>query len=129
MRWAAFLSALANVLHSSALLRQVAASSRSAAGCFAMSRTLALSPRQGKCKLPDTCKSGHAKPRFVSFATPIPNWVKKGRLTKEHNMNEVPPSFMEDVMFRAVVEEAAALTSITLFLGMIAVWAQVLGAL
>jgi hypothetical protein len=52
-----------------------------------------------------------------------------GRLTKEHNMNYVPPSFMEDVMFRAVVEEAAALTSITLFLGMIAVWAQVLGAL
>ena len=30
-------------------------------------------------------------------------------------------------MFRAVVEEAAALASITLFLGMIAVWAQVLG--
>jgi hypothetical protein len=35
----------------------------------------------------------------------------------------------EDNMFRAVVEEAAALTSITLFLGMIAVWAQVLGAM
>ena len=33
------------------------------------------------------------------------------------------------VMFRAVVEEAAALASITLFLGMIAVWAQVLGTL
>ena len=31
-------------------------------------------------------------------------------------------------MFRAVVEEAAALTSIALFLGMIAVWAQVLGS-
>ena len=29
-------------------------------------------------------------------------------------------------MFRAVVEEAAALASITLFLGMIAVWAQVI---
>jgi hypothetical protein len=29
-------------------------------------------------------------------------------------------------MFRAVVEEAAALASITLFVGMIAVWAQVL---
>ena len=29
-------------------------------------------------------------------------------------------------MFRAVVEEAAALTSVALFLGMIAVWAQVL---
>jgi hypothetical protein len=32
-------------------------------------------------------------------------------------------------MFRAVVEEAAALTSITLFLGMIAIWAQVLSAM
>ena len=32
-------------------------------------------------------------------------------------------------MFRAVVEEAAALASITLFLGMIAVWAQVIAAL
>jgi hypothetical protein len=29
-------------------------------------------------------------------------------------------------MFRAIMEEAAALASITLFLGMIAVWAQVL---
>jgi hypothetical protein len=29
-------------------------------------------------------------------------------------------------MFRAVVEEAVALASITLFLGMIAVWAQVI---
>jgi hypothetical protein len=37
--------------------------------------------------------------------------------------------FREGNMFRAVVEEAAALTSIALFLGMIAVWAQVLGAL
>jgi hypothetical protein len=32
-------------------------------------------------------------------------------------------------MFRAVVEEAAALASITLFLGMIAVWAQVIARL
>ena len=32
-------------------------------------------------------------------------------------------------MFRAVVEEAAALTSIALLLGMIAVWAQVIAAL
>ena len=44
-------------------------------------------------------------------------------------MNYVPCPFREDNMFRAVVEEAAALTSITLFLGMIAVWAQVLSAL
>jgi hypothetical protein len=32
-------------------------------------------------------------------------------------------------MFRAVLEEAAALASITLFLGMIAIWAQVLSTL
>jgi hypothetical protein len=44
-------------------------------------------------------------------------------------MNYVLSSFRENTMFRAVVEEAAALTSISLFLGMIAVWAQVLGAL
>ena len=50
-------------------------------------------------------------------------------LTIEHNMNYVLCSFREDIMFRAVVEEAAALTSIALFLGMVAVWAQVLGTL
>ena len=49
-------------------------------------------------------------------------------MTKEHNMNYVLCLFREEVMFRAVVEEAAALTSIALFLGMIAIWAQVLGA-
>ena len=32
-------------------------------------------------------------------------------------------------MVRAVVEEAAALASLALFLGMIAIWAQVLSAL
>jgi hypothetical protein len=50
-------------------------------------------------------------------------------LTKEHSMNYVLRSFREDIMFRAVVEEAAALASITLFLGMIAVWAQVISAM
>jgi hypothetical protein len=35
----------------------------------------------------------------------------------------------EAVMFRAVVEEAAALASLSLFLGMIAIWAQVLSGL
>ena len=44
-------------------------------------------------------------------------------------MNYVPPSFREDNMFRAVVEEAAALTSIALFLGMIAIWAQIIATL
>ncbi len=32
-------------------------------------------------------------------------------------------------MFRAVAEEALALTSIALFLGMVAVWTQVLGVI
>ena len=51
------------------------------------------------------------------------------RLTLEQTLNYVLFSFRENTMFRAVVEEAAALASISLFLGMIAVWAQVLGAL
>ena len=55
--------------------------------------------------------------------------AKKGRLTKEQTMNYVLPSFREDIMFRAVVEEAAALTSISLFLGMVAIWAQVISAM
>ena len=50
-------------------------------------------------------------------------------LTIEQTMNYVLYSFMESIMFRAVVEEAAALTSITLFLGMIAIWAQVIAAM
>jgi hypothetical protein len=32
-------------------------------------------------------------------------------------------------MFRAVIEEAAALASLALFLGMIAIWAQVFATL
>lgn len=44
-------------------------------------------------------------------------------------MNYVLLSFREDIMFRAVVEEAAALTSLALFVGMIAIWAQVIGVL
>jgi hypothetical protein len=35
----------------------------------------------------------------------------------------------EPVVIRSVVEEAMALTSITLFLAMVAIWAQVLGVL
>ena len=50
-------------------------------------------------------------------------------MTKEQKMNYVLLSFREDIMFRAVVEEAAALTSITLFLGMVAIWAQVISAM
>jgi hypothetical protein len=47
----------------------------------------------------------------------------------EQTMNYVLCSFREDIMFRAVVEEAAALTSLALFVGMIAIWAQVFSAM
>jgi hypothetical protein len=57
------------------------------------------------------------------------NRTRYRRLTLEQTMNYVLCSFRENTMFRAVVEEAAALASISLFLGMIAVWAQVFGAL
>jgi hypothetical protein len=35
----------------------------------------------------------------------------------------------EKAMFKAVIQEAAALTSLALFIGMIAIWSQVLGNL
>jgi hypothetical protein len=48
-------------------------------------------------------------------------------LTLEQKKNNVPLMFsMERPMIRAVVQEAAALTSLVLFLGMVVVWAQVL---
>jgi hypothetical protein len=52
------------------------------------------------------------------------------RLDLEQSANYVLCSFQtkgRDIMVRAVAEEALALTSITLFLAMVAVWAQVLG--
>jgi hypothetical protein len=35
----------------------------------------------------------------------------------------------DEVMFKAVIQEAAALASLALFIGMIAIWTQVLGSL
>jgi hypothetical protein len=35
----------------------------------------------------------------------------------------------EKPMFKAVVQEAAALTSLALFVGMIAIWSQLIGSL
>jgi hypothetical protein len=52
------------------------------------------------------------------------------RFDLEQNENYVPSSFHDEgekTMVRAVAEEALALASIALFLGMVAVWAQVLG--
>ena len=52
-----------------------------------------------------------------------------GGVDVEHNMNYVLSSFRERVMVRAVAEEAMALTSLGLFLAMIAIWTQVLGVI
>jgi len=80
---------------------------------------------QSLCKIELT---RHREEQGPSFSPQFKLTHYRG-LTKEHNMNYVLSSFREDVMFRAVVEEAAALASITLFLGMIAVWAQVISAM
>jgi hypothetical protein len=53
----------------------------------------------------------------------------KLELTLEHSMNYVPVPFMEEAMFKVVVQEAAALASLALFVGMIAIWSQVIGSL
>ena len=54
-------------------------------------------------------------------------------LTLEHTVNYVHVLFLSSgrvkVMVRAVIEEAATLTSLALFLGMIAIWAQVIATL
>jgi hypothetical protein len=49
-------------------------------------------------------------------------------LAREQKANYVPSMFLkqEAVMLRVFVEEAAALASIGLFVGMIAIWAQVI---
>jgi hypothetical protein len=50
------------------------------------------------------------------------------KLDREQNRNIVPFLFQsrEAVMLKMFVEEIAALASLTLFVGMIAVWAQVI---
>jgi hypothetical protein len=51
---------------------------------------------------------------------------------RERITNYVPCLFIvrgECDMFRAVIEEAAALASLALFLGMIAIWAQLFASL
>jgi hypothetical protein len=48
-------------------------------------------------------------------------------LTEEQKQNYVPPMFFwEVIMLKVFVEEAAALTSIVLFVGMVAIWAQLI---
>jgi hypothetical protein len=53
-------------------------------------------------------------------------WALDG---EEQIRNNVPVMFGSVTMVRAVVAEAAALASLALFLGMIAVWAQVIASL
>jgi hypothetical protein len=50
-------------------------------------------------------------------------------LTLEQIVNYVLFLFRRNDMFRAVLQEAAALTSIVLFVGMLAIWSQVIGNL
>ena len=44
-------------------------------------------------------------------------------------MNYVPVPFTEEAMFKTVIQEAAALASLSLFVSMIFIWSQVLGSL
>jgi hypothetical protein len=54
--------------------------------------------------------------------------TRSPRLTPEHSMNYVLSTFTgEKAMLKAVIQEAAALASLSLFVGMIAIWSQVLG--
>ena len=52
-----------------------------------------------------------------------------GVLTLEQTLNYVLFPFREKAMFKVIVQEAAALASLALFIGMIAIWTQVLGNL
>ena len=70
-----------------------------------------------------------AKGDGVLFPFTMSTGLMSPDLTLEHSVNYVPSLFHvmgRDTMVRAVAEEALALTSITLFLAMVAVWAQVL---
>ena len=44
-------------------------------------------------------------------------------------MNYVLFTFMEEVMVKVMIQEAAALASLSLFVSMIFIWSQVLGSL
>ena len=55
---------------------------------------------------------------------------RAARLTLEHNMNYVLSSFWgEASCSKPSLQEAAALASLALFVGMIAIWSQVIGNL
>lgn len=60
-------------------------------------------------------------------------WLRKRRrfsLTKEQSANYVLILFLlEGVMIKIVVQEAATLAALSLFVGMVAIWSQVIGSL
>jgi len=62
-----------------------------------------------------------------------PHQTRPRPLDCEHIMNYVHDLFTSsgewEIMVRALVEEAATLASLALFLGMIAIWAQVIATL
>jgi hypothetical protein len=60
-------------------------------------------------------------PAFRDFA-PLDSWNKQGTmfLLRSHTV------MGSSIMLKTFVEEAAALTSLLLFVGMIAIWAQVI---
>jgi hypothetical protein len=60
--------------------------------------------------------------------TPVFERIRNLRLAREQKQNYVPFTFSSrrEIMLRVFVEEAAALASIGLFVGMIAVWAQLI---
>lgn len=64
----------------------------------------------------------------INHVRPRQQQIGRERLTLEHKENIVPRMFLpkEVAMLKVFVEEAAALASITLFVGMIALWAQIL---
>ena len=67
-----------------------------------------------------------------TYQTITATWRDSFALTWEHSMNYVHPLFRSwgvGVMVRAVVEDAATLASLALFLGMVAIWAQVIATL
>ena len=79
--------------------------------------------KSGKLGRPE--KTGLTKPFILRALFKLTHYPL---LTKEQKQNYVPCMFthQEAGMLETFVEEAAALTSIVLFVGMIAVWAQLI---
>jgi len=76
-------------------------------------------------KLGRSEKAGLTKPFILRPSSKLTHYRP---LTKEQKQNNVPSMFthQEAGMLKVFVEEAAALASIVLFVGMIAIWAQLL---